>query len=64
MNYIVINDKRYDILLPEEHNCDKYETCKDCPLDSKGCTNIIDFINDTLNTCCEDGVVIINHEEV
>lgn len=62
MNYIVLNDKRYDILLSEEHNCDKYETCKDCPLCDKRCQNIIDFINDTLNTNCEDGVVVINHE--
>ena len=62
-NYIVLKGKRYDIVLPEEHDCN-YGSCKECPLDSKGCTNIIDFINDALNTCCEDGVVIINHEEV
>ena len=63
-NYIVLKGKRYDILLPEEHNCDKYKTCKECPLDSKRCTNIIDFINDTFDTDCEQGVVIINHEDV
>ena len=63
-NYIVLKGKRYDIVLPEEHDCDKYETCKDCPLDSKGCTNIIDFLCDTLDTDCEQGVVVINHEEV
>lgn len=63
-NYIVLKGKRYDISLHEERNCDEYETCQECPLNSKGCTNIIDFINDTLDTDCEQGVVVINHEEV
>ena len=62
-NYIVLKGKIYDILLPEETNCEKYNTCKECPLEKRGCTNIIDFINDTLNTSCEDEVVIINHKE-
>ena len=62
-NYIVLKGKRYDIVLPKEYDCN-YGRCKECPLDSKGCQNIIDFINDTLDTDCEDGVVVINHEEV
>ena len=61
--YIVLKGKRYDILLPEETKCEECNTCKECPLEKKGCVNIIDFINDTLETDCEDGVVIINHEE-
>ena len=40
------------------------ETCGKCPLDSKGCSNIVDFINDTLDTDCEEGVIVINHKEV
>lgn len=63
-NYIVLKGKRYDIVLTEENKCEEYITCKECPLDSKGCQNIINFINDTLNTDCEDSVVVINHEEV
>lgn len=62
-NYIVINDVRYDIILPDEHACDSYITCKTCPLDGKGCTNIIDFINIALDVSCEDDVVVIKHEE-
>lgn len=63
-NYIVLRGKRYDIVISEEYNCDKYKTCKDCPLDGKGCTNIIDFIYDTLDADCENGVVVINHEDL